>query len=126
MESLLVEAHDRGDRAFGYEAWRAEGAPDAPLCTEFAASSAAARERRPQDTPRLDKFVALYAQGDDVDPLIAIERPQRLLSSGEKALIVIDGRHRAFAARAETPPLRLSKTPVQRSSGRLRLEPAAA
>jgi ParB-like chromosome segregation protein Spo0J len=40
----------------------------------------------------------LYAQGDDVDPLIAIERPQRVLSSGDKALIVIDGRHRTFAA----------------------------
>jgi hypothetical protein len=43
IESLLVEAYDKADRAFDYEAWRAGGAPDTPLRAEFAASSAAAR-----------------------------------------------------------------------------------
>jgi hypothetical protein len=97
IESLLVEAHVRGDRAFDYEAWRAEGAPEARLRAEFAGSSGAARERRPQENPRLDNLVALYSQGDDVEPLVAVES-DRVLSSGDKALIVIDGRHRTFAA----------------------------
>jgi hypothetical protein len=39
----------------------------------------------------------LYSQGDDVEPLIAAES-DRVLSSGDKVLIVIDGRHRTFAA----------------------------
>jgi hypothetical protein len=97
IESLLVEAHVRGDRAFDYEAWRAEGASETSLRAEFAASSAAARDRRPQDDPRRDNLVALYSQGDDVEPLVAVES-NRVLSSGDKALIVIDGRHRTFAA----------------------------
>jgi hypothetical protein len=98
IESEFVEAYYvRGDRAFGYEAWRAEGAAEAPLRAEFAASAAAARERRPQANPRLDNLVALYSQGDDVEPLIATES-DRVLSSGDKALIVIDGHKRIFAA----------------------------
>jgi hypothetical protein len=73
------------------------GAPEAPLRAEFAGAVDAARERRPEDTPRLDDLAAMYVQGEDVDPLVAIER-ERVLSSGDKALIVIDGRHRTFAA----------------------------
>ena len=34
IESLLVEAHDRGDPAFDYDAWRAEGASEGPLRAE--------------------------------------------------------------------------------------------
>jgi hypothetical protein len=97
IESLLLHAHERGEAAFDYEAWRAEGAPEAPLRAEFAGAVDAARERSPEDTPRVDDLAALYAQGEDVDPLVAIER-ERVLSSGDKALIVIDGRHRTFAA----------------------------
>jgi hypothetical protein len=100
IESLLLEAHDLGyaGNTFQYEAWRAEGAPEAALRAEFAATHDAARERRPQDTPLLDNLAALYAHGDDeVEPLVAVPR-DRVLSSGEKALIVVDGRHRTFAA----------------------------
>ena len=63
IESLLLQAHDLGQagNTFEYEAWRADGAPEAALRQEFAASHDAARERRPQDTPRLDSLVALYA-----------------------------------------------------------------
>jgi hypothetical protein len=86
-----------GDRAFDYEAWRAEGAPEAPLRAEFAASYDAARERRPQDTPGLDNVAALYARGEDVEPLVAMQG-DRVLSSGNKVLILFDGRHRTFAA----------------------------
>jgi hypothetical protein len=39
----------------------------------------------------------LYSHGDDVEPVVAIES-DRVLSSGTRALIVIDGRHRTFAA----------------------------
>jgi hypothetical protein len=97
IESLLLEAHDRGDPAFDYEAWRAEGAREAPLRAEFAASYDAARKRRPQDTPGLDNLVRLYAHGVEVDPLVAMQS-DRVLSSGDKALILFDGRHRTFAA----------------------------
>jgi hypothetical protein len=62
-----VEAQERGDRAFDYEAWRADGAPEAALRAEPAGSVEAARERRPQDAPRLDYLTALYAGGKDVD-----------------------------------------------------------
>jgi hypothetical protein len=98
IESALAEAYyDRGDRAFDYKAWRAEGAPEAPLRAEFAASYDAARERRPQDTPGLDNLAALYAHGEDVEPLVAMQG-DRVLSSGNKVLILFDGRHRTFAA----------------------------
>jgi hypothetical protein len=97
IESLLVEAHDRGDRAFDYEAWRTEGAPEEPLRAAFAASYDAARERRPQDNPRLDNLAALYTHGEEVEPLVAMQS-DRVLSSGDNALILLDGRHRTFAA----------------------------
>jgi hypothetical protein len=98
IESALMEAYyARGDRAFDYEAWRAKGAPEAPLRAEFADSYDSARERRPEDTPLLDNLAALYAHGAEVEPLAAM-RSDRDLSSGEKALLLFDGRHRTFAA----------------------------
>ncbi len=63
----------------------------------YADSYDAARQRRPQDNPRLDRFTALYANGEDVEPLVAMQS-DRVLSSGDKALILLDGRHRTFAA----------------------------
>jgi hypothetical protein len=99
IESLLLEAHDKGQggNTFEYEAWRAEGAPEAPLRAEFAASYEAARERRPDQTAQVDILAALYANGEDVEPLVAVPS-DRVLSSGEQALNLIDGRHRTFAA----------------------------
>jgi hypothetical protein len=47
--------------------------------------------------PRLDNLATLYAHGDEVEPLVAIQS-DRVLSSGDNALILIDGRHRTFAA----------------------------
>jgi ParB-like chromosome segregation protein Spo0J len=61
------------------------------------ASYAGARDRRPQDNRLLDTLVELYAQREEVEPLVVMER-ERVLSSGDEALIVIDGRHRLFAA----------------------------
>ena len=99
IESLILEAHDLGNarNTFQYEAWRADGAPVAALREEYAATYDAACKRRPQDMPLLDNLTMLYADGEDVDPLVALPR-DRLLSSGDKALIVVDGRHRTFAA----------------------------
>jgi hypothetical protein len=98
IESLLAEAHHRGygGNTFQYDTWRSQGAPEAALRDEFAASAQAARSRRPQDVPRLNTLAALYRRGATVDPLIAMEW-DFTLSTGAKALILLDGRHRMFA-----------------------------
>jgi len=97
IESLLVQAHEHGDSAVDFDAWRVHGAPDAPLRARFAGATRAARERRPQHTARLDELVTIYAQHETVDPLVAIEG-DHVLSSGDTDLLLIDGRHRTSAA----------------------------
>lgn len=101
IESMVVESHlERGLQeagVFDYEAWRANGAQDAPLCDLYAKIDESRRINTPQFTPRLVKLEALYASGAAVDPLVAMER-EFALSSGDNALILVDGRHRTFAA----------------------------
>jgi hypothetical protein len=84
-------------RQVTYEAWRANGAPEAPLGGVFAKIDEARRTATPQFTARLNEFQALYARGAAVEPIIAKER-DFTLSSGDNAPIVLDGRHRVFAA----------------------------
>ena len=35
IESLLVQANEHGDSAFDFDAWTVQGAPEAPLRTEY-------------------------------------------------------------------------------------------
>jgi hypothetical protein len=51
--------------------------------------------RRPQDIPSLDMLTGMYANGEEVEPLVGMSS-DRVLSSGDKALSLIDGRHRTL------------------------------
>ncbi len=84
-----------------YEAWRAKGAPEAQLRAIFAHIDEGRRQETPKHTPRLVELEALYARGAAVEPLVAKER-DFALSSGDIALIILDGRHRIFAAARAT------------------------
>ena len=99
IESLIVEAHfERGlQELWDYEAWRANGAPEAELRANFAHIDESRRQETPRFTPRLLELESLYARGAAVEPLVAKER-DFALSSGDKALLLFDGRHRTFAA----------------------------
>jgi len=99
IESLIVEAHlERGlQELWDYEAWRAKGAPEAQLREIFTYIDESRRQETPKFTPRLLELESLYAGGAAVEPLVASER-DFALSSGDKALILLDGRHRTFAA----------------------------
>jgi hypothetical protein len=100
IESVIVEAHLEGrlgQEFWDYEAWRAQGAPEAQLREVFAHIDDARRQVTPKHTPRLLELESLYAGGAAVEPLVAKER-DFALSSGDDALILLDGRHRIFAA----------------------------
>ena len=96
IESLLAEAHDRGT-ARSTMSMESAGSTRGAVARRVRASYDAARQRRPQDTPRLDTLESLYASGIAVEPLIAVPRA-RPLSSGDAAFTLLDGRHRTFAA----------------------------
>jgi hypothetical protein len=94
-----VEAHvEHGlQEIWDYQAWRAAGAPEDRLRAVYAQVDEARRQESPKFTPRLNELEALYAEGATVEPLVAMER-DFTLASGDKALILLDGRHRTFAA----------------------------
>ena len=99
IESLIVEAHLERElhELWDYEPWRSDGAPEPSYMRSSPRSTRGAGKRPRGHTPRLLELESLYAHGAAVDPLVAVERDYPL-SSGDKALIVIDGRHRMFAA----------------------------
>jgi hypothetical protein len=99
IESFIVEAQLEGrlHEVWDYEAWRARGAPETQLREVFAHIDEARRQLTPKHTPGLLELESLYAGGAAVEPLVAKER-DFALSSGDKALILLDGRHRTFAA----------------------------
>jgi hypothetical protein len=60
--------------------------------------------RRPQDIPSLDMLTGMYANGEEVEPLVGMSS-DRVLSSGDKALSLIDGRGTArCGSRRRRPP----------------------
>lgn len=102
IESAVIEAvvREKLDEAL-YVRWRERGAPADEL-HEWFENVAAARRADPASAGRLagcEVFARLFEAGEPVDPLIAARYHERLaLSSGNPALLVLDGRHRWFAA----------------------------
>lgn len=107
IESTIVEAvvtKRLTPEMFDYVAWRERGAQERPI-RELYAMIDNARRSVPgweADKTRVEELEALYAEGADVDPLIAkgLGVP---LSSKDEALFMLDGRHRLFAAVAAGP-----------------------
>jgi hypothetical protein len=103
IESLIIESVVRKrltPEIFDYKAWRRSGALEGPMRDVFAYID---RERRKdpeseEHKTRVEELEALYAAGAQLDPLIAKPLDQLPLSSGADAVVVLDGRHRLFAA----------------------------
>ncbi len=102
IESSFVDAVLRKAVAAQlYEDWRRRGAQEGEARKLFADADKEQR-RNPafaEELARIEALERLFAEGASTDPLIAgtLEVP---LSTGEKALFVIDDRHRLLAAAA--------------------------